>query len=319
MEDKLFVKEFQLDFEDNDAVASVALNDQFNFVKFILTDTKANANKQRIPMEEFDNLVKTGAYAPFKMAKGKILDGHDNAEPVGVITNLVQDDERIKCIAALWTRERPEDVELIKQAYAEKRPLNISWEIQFSDSEKDDEGVETLHGTSLRAATLVGMPAYEGRTPVFAFASTTPKEDDKLEELETLKTKLAEAETKITELETALTELKNQQPELEELRQYKASIEEEKARKEKLASIVNKFKEAGLEKDENYFESNKEMLLALDEATLGFMLQEMVSFASVTKKQETKSSIPNLESEPDINYSDPKQLAKMLKERLQKK
>ena len=301
--ENLFQKQFDLMFEEltaeDEAIASVASNPQFNFVKFILTNSKPNANKQRVPDEEFANLIKTGIYTPFKKAVKTIEDGHDYALPMGVITNLKQEDGMILGIAALWNRERPEDVKEIRQAIAEKKPLNVSWEIVYTDSKTDEEGIENLYGTSLRGATVVGLPAYAGRTPIFAFASVA-QEDKKLEDLEKLQKQLEDVQGKLDEAnellkqrDASILELTPLQEEVVTLREFKASIDAEKEKVEKLEAIKTKFTEAGLEKDEKYFTDNAEALLSFSESGLDFMIQEQVSFASQNKDSQA-SRIPNL-------------------------
>lgn len=166
----------ELELEGSETLATVlASNPAVRFVKFILTDDLPNSNKQRVPLEEFDNIIKTGVFMPIKMAFSKINDGHEDSFPIGVITNLAKIGNQIKAIAALWSKERPEDIDLLKKRIAAREPVDISWEILFSDSHTDGDGVESLLGTSLRAATIVGMPAYSGRTPVLAVAARGSK------------------------------------------------------------------------------------------------------------------------------------------------
>lgn len=425
MVDDIFYKDYQMNFigdpsDLDEAEAAITTNKQFNYLKFILTDDGPNANNQRVPPEEFPNLLKTGVYAPFKMAAKEIKDGHEEAIPLGVITHLKQEGNQIRGIAALWSRERPQDVEMLKQAYAQKLPINVSWEIQYAESKYDDAGIENLYGTSLRGATVVGMPAYEGRTPVIAFASvetepatpelsesavwttayinnlpdsaflyvesggkkdsegkTVPRtlrhlpykdangkidlahlrnalaripqsnlsqdikdkltakakkllesanaslEDKNLDELETLKAQLADFETKLADaqkkLDETLAQLSNVEAEASVLREYKASIEAEQAKIEKMASIKTKFSEAGLEKDEQYFVDNAKMLMALDETTLDFMIQELVAFSATTKEGKSSKQIPNVPANDSGEKFSPKDLAKALREHNTKK
>lgn len=158
-------KEFQ------EASASISLNPAVSWVKFVLTDDQPNKNKQRIPQEEFGNLIRTGIFMPLKMAKGAIKDGHDGAEPIGVITHLKQVGNQILGLAALWSKEREADIASLKALASKNSPINLSWEILYGQSETSDDGVESLHDTSLRATTIVGMPAYGGRTPILAVAA----------------------------------------------------------------------------------------------------------------------------------------------------
>lgn len=321
-------------FDSGEAFASVGNNPTFRWCKFILTDDKPNLNKNRIPVEEFDNLVRTGLFAPIKMASGRIQDGHDESIPLGTITSLIKEDNYIKGIAALWTLEREDDVEMIKQIYDEGKSLNLSWEVLYRDEEAEADGVTALRGTILRATTLVGMPAYAGRTPILQVASldkenvedTTLNSDELqklLEEaqsqLEQLKQELdamkQEKETAVTERDSAISERDSLVAERDELAKFKTLIETEKANAEKLNSIKAKFTESGVEKSDEYFQTNGELLLSLDEKALEFMLQELVAFASTTKEQKASTSdvqVPNLQSKEKTTLS-PRELARELR------
>jgi len=330
MEMKTITKEFsleplELDEEfEKEAFASVAKNRQYNYMKFVLTDDEPNANKQRVPVSEFPNLIQSGAFAPIKKYPNDLPDGHEGSTPLGVITHLKQYNNQIIGMAALWARERPEDVNFIKEAFAEKKPINISWEIGYMDSKVDEEtGVEDLLDTSLQAAVLVGLPAYQGRTPVYAFSSINKPEDNTLDELEKLKSELEEFKTKLKDSEAALEATKPQLVELEQLRDFKATVEQKEAEAAKIKDIKTKFAEAGLEKDDKYFEDNREKFLSMDEASFEFFLQELVAFASQTKKDDKKpedstaSQIPNFVSEGG-SY-DVSEIVQALRARQQKK
>ena len=160
-----------VELQFGEAMASAVATDQVvTWAKFILTDDKPNENKQRVPSEEFDNIIKTGAYKPVKMAIGEIKDGHEEARPLGVITHLVREDNKIVALAALWDHERTEDVATIKKMVQSKKPVNVSWEILFGNHRFID-GVEDLLDTVLKAVTIVGLPAYAGRTQLLAVAA----------------------------------------------------------------------------------------------------------------------------------------------------
>lgn len=153
------------------ATASAVETDQVvTWAKFVLTDDKPNENRQRIPAEEFDNLIRTGVYKPVKMAIGEIKDGHDESRPLGVITNLVREGNKIVALAALWAHERADDIDRIKEMVRNNTPVNVSWEILYGRSASKD-GVSDLYDTILKAATIVGIPAYAGRTQFIAVAA----------------------------------------------------------------------------------------------------------------------------------------------------
>lgn len=157
--------------EYGDAMASVVGKDHvITWTKFTLTDDKPNANKQRIPIEEFDNIIKSGLYKPIKMAFGEIRDGHDGSTPIGVITNLSKIGNKIVALAALWNHERGEDIGKIKELVDSNKPVNVSWEILYENSSIKN-GISDLLDVVLRAVTIVGMPAYAGRTQLLAVAA----------------------------------------------------------------------------------------------------------------------------------------------------
>ena len=330
--EKTIIKDYKLEFADEDdeqlAEAAIAANQSFNYLKFILTDDKPNANKQRIPKEEFENVIRTGFFTPLKMAEGRINDGHDGSVPLGVITHLKETNDQIRGLAALWSEERPEDVAIIRNAYAEKKPINISWELGYSASSFEEDGTENLHGVTLRAATIVGLPAYQGRTKGIEFASDKEKENKNMEELEKTQKELEDtkellvaSQEKTKELEEKLAELDGLTEELASLREFKAGIDEEIEQEKALAGIKDKFADAGIEKDDEYFSENRERLLSMSQEDLEFMLQEMVSFASNKEEKEDKDTdddplkVPNLRKNKKENDHSPSKIADMLKQR----
>lgn len=153
------------------AASTVSTDRVVTWAKFILTDDKPNGNRQRVPVEEFNNIIRTGVFKPVKMAIGEIKDGHEDAKPLGVITNLKIEGNKIVALAALWDHERDEDVAQIKNLVRNNKPVNVSWEILYGDS-KIKDGVSDLLDVVLKAVTIVGMPAYAGRTQLIAVAAS---------------------------------------------------------------------------------------------------------------------------------------------------
>lgn len=154
------------------ATAAVAPTDKaITWAKFVLTDNKPNGNNQRIPDEEFESVIRTGLYKPVKMGLGEIKDGHDGAKPLGVITNLKREGDVILGLAALWDHERSGDVSMVKKAVNSGKPVNVSWELLYGRKDVID-GVENLRDIILTAATIVGIPAYAGRTQFIAVAAS---------------------------------------------------------------------------------------------------------------------------------------------------
>ncbi len=356
--------ELNLEFNiENEADASIANNPSLTMCRFILTDDSVNLNKERIPLDEFDNLIRTGMYMPIKMAVGSINDGHDNALPLGVISHLKKVNNQIYGLAALWGKERPEDINYIKERYNKKEPLQLSWEVLYGNSTTSEDGVKDLRETALRAVTLVGMPAYAGRTPIVAVASETggnepPKdetlvikslgensnlEDYKLEELEKLQSEKAEllsakesllkeketlvtdnetlknsVSTLTTELDATKTELVSTKTQLETLVTFKAEIDKKQEDETKFSAIKTKFKEAGLERDDEYFSKNRDTLLGLPDTALDFMIQETVSFPVNASTNTTISSTRIPPVTPRNTSHTTEELAQALRARISK-
>jgi len=271
---------------DDLVLASQNLNPFLTYVRFILTDSMPNSNGHIIPQEEFSNLIQTGLYMPLKMAVGEIKEGHEDAVPLGVITHLRVDGNKIRGVAALWNKERPADIALIKERYAEGEALDLSWEIGFDpdESQYNEDGYLVLRGCVLRATTLVGIPAYMGRTnitDVDMSSDDKSKEEETVTELEkkieTLTTELQAAKERITELEEnqITSEMK---AELERLQTFEEEVLAEAKRLEVLAEIRDAFEQAGVEKPDNFFEDNEEQLLAMKEGDmLDFFIANLVS------------------------------------------
>jgi hypothetical protein len=293
-------------FTDADyAEASISKNQHFRWAKFVLTDDKPNKNNQRIPKEEFYNLIRTGIYAPFKVARGQISDGHEFAEPIGVIAKLLQLDDKVIGLAALWPRERKDDVEYLEELHKSGNPLNVSWEILYTDSEIDDSGVENLKNVSLVGATIVGLPAYAGRTPVIAVASeaNTKMEVDNMDDKE--KAALNEQDPEqgtqteseqnqefiaLSEYNALKAEYDALKSEYESLKANLETLQSAYAGEVRLKTIRQKFASVGINKPDSYFEENRERLLSLSDDAIDFMLQEMV--AGLTKESGASVNLP---------------------------
>lgn len=357
------IDENEVKSEMGEAFASFMLNPTVTWAKFVLTDDRKNANGERIPKDEFQNLIRSGIHMPVKMAIGEISPGHPGTKPLGTITHLkevITEDgtSAIIALAALWGHERPADVEFIKQRFAEKQPVDVSWEILYEDSMFNSEAESMdLLGTVLSAATIVGNPAYTGRTPFLSIAARKkgdaafetdpekPAEDDSMD-IEKLQTTVSELETKVTDFETKLAEATSQvdvlttslaekdaeiarlteeiatkENELTPLRELKASIDAENEKKEKLASIRQKFVEAGLEKGDDYFSEHAEVFMKMDDELLSFHIQEALANVAEESKTSTASkktakipALTGIDSE-DGDLSDPKVLGRILREK----
>ncbi len=326
-----------------ESFASLSLNPTIKWIKFDLTDDKPNANKQRIPKSEFINLINTGVHMPIKMAEGFIRDGHEFAMPIGAITGLIEQGDKVKGIAALWSREFPHEIETLQKMTEADIEPQLSWELLYQNSFYDYESdVEDLLGVALSAATVVNMPAYEGRTSITKMASTEAskeeeekkKMEERVKELElllkeaslekaTFETLIQELNDKVSKFEVSVKELETSN---EELANYKIGVEEEKAKAGKLEALLELFLSAGVELPEEYFEDEEKMaqLLEMDLNQIEFLIQEIGIFASTDGPEPngseaslrlgSKNSAPNLRGKGTKKPSNEK-IVESLKER----
>jgi hypothetical protein len=310
------------DFEfcEDEAQASVfSKNKNVSHAKFVFTDDLPNANKQRVPQEEFDNIIATGTFMPIKMSAGKINDGHEESVPLGVISHLKQDGNKVIGLATLWLAERTEDINHLKEMVKENKSPQLSWELLYTNSTKNDDGIEDLHDIVVRASTIVGLPAYSGRTPILAISSKAENNSEEIKVEEELKARIAELETELTTLKEALSQ---KDTELVSLKEFKSAIELKEAEEQKIASIKTKFGEAKISKPDEYFTENREQLLKLDETSLDFMIQELIAYSTVTTTQASgrKPDLPQLPaSDTEVKFNTTKEIADALKEQLAKK
>ena len=290
-----------------------AKNNNIAWGSFVLLDDLPNGNGVRIPLDEFDNVIRTAEYMPVKMQFGTIKGGHEDSYPLGVIARLAKQVDsllgnKIYGIAGLWLKERPNDIVALKDAIAKGDGVDISWELEYLNEVFNDDGTINLRDIGVTAVTIVGNPAYGGRTPMFQIAEKNKKseDDNTLDEKELLQKEILDLKAKVTELEDKLedsnkavaekeTALAESQTELVGLQDYKNTVEEEKAKVEKLEAVKAKFTEFGLDKPEEYFTEKQEFLLGLEEQELTFMLEELKAIKPEEKSEEaSQHGVPNL-------------------------
>jgi hypothetical protein len=302
--------------DDGIAFASMSLNPNYQWVKVIVTDDKPNANHQRVPKEEFANIIKTGVYSPLKMDFGRISPGHKEAlgKPIGTFTNFNEYGDKLIALAALWKNERPDDVALLKEMYDSGASPNISWELSYDAEAQEEDGTTALNGIKFNGAVVVGNPAYKGRTSFIAMSSEQTNSEDSMEELELARQKISELETKVSELGTAIAE---KDTELAELTKFKNDIEATQAKASKLQAIREKFVEAGIVKDDEFFATREETFLAMNEDALNFVVQELAAFSKPATQTSASVAIPNITGTPKKNYS-ARELGELLRTSKQK-
>lgn len=279
------------------AAASESDPDQLH-LRFIFTDFLPNRNKQGVPAEEADNVIRTGLHKPVKISfASRKPKGHLGAFPIGPILSLEKSEDKIVGEAVVWRSEFPDVAQFLETASASEGGVQFSWELLFKDSNLDDNGTQWLRDISTKGITIVDTPAYQGRTPLLAIAEDYLMEETqkRVEELAVqvaeLQNAVAEKDTKITELQTAVAELTTERDGLkaqaEELTQFKAQAEKAQAEAELLNTRKGKMAEAGI--DETVFEKRKDMILGMAEEAFEAYVEDLATVAKPAKKAEASA------------------------------
>ena len=126
-----------------------------------ITDFAPNDNKMAVAESEASNIITSGIYTPLRANfNGSKLLGHDNAESVGVITEITSVDNALRGKAYIW---KEHNTDLAYYLLDNPDKVYTSWEIYYSESEIDSNGVEWLKDVSLSGCALVDVPAYGTR------------------------------------------------------------------------------------------------------------------------------------------------------------
>lgn len=157
------------------------------WIHFIFTDDKPNANKKRVPVEEFDNIIKSGKHMPIKKQVGGVGPDHEDVIPMGTIASLKRElgetKSLIEGLGILWKKEFPEDVASLKESFDNGESVEFSWELLYSEDVEEENDISALKGCTTRAITIVDLPAYQGRTRALAMASTKESFEERQEKL----------------------------------------------------------------------------------------------------------------------------------------
>jgi hypothetical protein len=143
-------------------------------LSLILTDFNPNGNRQGIPLTEKENIIRTAPLEPIKINfTGDGYSGHAGAFPIGAISSAYagQDNGRdvIFADAVLWNDIYEDIDDHLKAAFAEG--VGTSWEIYYTDSEMDADGVQWLSDCIFAGTCIVDVPAYgPNRTRILAIA-----------------------------------------------------------------------------------------------------------------------------------------------------
>lgn len=293
-------------------------NPYLKYVKFIFADDKPNINRHAIPYDEFETLKASIVGMPIKMrflgSRGG-AGAHDGSIPIGHIQNVTEDEtddgtHRIIAEGALYSKEYPDMIEYLEEAFAANEAPGISWELTYQES-VIDKGITFLKGIVARAATFVKHPAYGKRTALLALASDASLTDEEMEqEVVSLFAKEPEPKggTENVELEEALAKIKELQDELsakateiEALTATAAKVPELEATVTELQTTITTYQkdvliaartqkmvEAGvvLETDEEKLAQKQELWAAMSEE----MFEELVSTVSAVAKKAPKKA-----------------------------
>ena len=265
------------------------------WLEFVLTDSEPNANHDGIHKEAFTSLIESGIFMPIKVARGSISEGHSGTEPIGTISELHEVEDRVAGKAAVWKKERPEDYEYLREKSAAGEAIDISWEIAYTTAEQDESGTSWIKDPVLLAATIVGNPAYQGRTPVTSVASVNEKTADV--DTAELQNQIEALQAQVTELNSTL-EVAN--TELATLREYKETQEKEQAAAIKLTQRLDALGSVGLEYTEAEVADNAAKWLAMSDDDFNLMVSALQKVA-----QKTASASSNTGVEvPDLGGGD---------------
>lgn len=162
-------------------------------LELVLTDFNPNRNSQQVPRTEAENIVQSALYMPLKISfKDGKEEGHDNARPIGVISEVWVTDEDIRAKSIVWNDEFPDIDRYIKERTEAGENLRTSWELYYGASEKVGD-ISVLKDITFAGTVIVSNPAYGHRTKIYSVAET-------MEELEQLKKDLETVYQYIMEL-----------------------------------------------------------------------------------------------------------------------
>jgi hypothetical protein len=121
-----------------------------------ITDFNPNKNKQGIPKTEAQNILKTAVNTPVKIAFDDHALGHHGAKPIGVISTAELQNDMIIGRAIIWKQ----DNQAVADYLLAQAEHFVSWEIYYSDSTLDSNGIQWLEGCYFGGTCLVDTPAY---------------------------------------------------------------------------------------------------------------------------------------------------------------
>jgi hypothetical protein len=244
-------------------------------IDLILTDFSPNNNKEAIPREEAENIIRTAVNTPLKINAfvsefSSFYEGHQGASPIGAITSArletIGDREVIKAEAYIWKQEFPGIYDMLKSQHASGTFTGTSWEVYYSSVEEVD-GVRWLRGVTFAGTCIVDVPAYGDRTPILSVAE---------EKMEKIQQELEQALTLVEEQKQSITELQQQ---LEQYRQAEQAAKAEARREHVRQALSEIFSAAEVEEKLDAY-------VAFDDAILKVVLSDMALGAKKTQASE---------------------------------
>lgn len=284
---------------------------------FVFTDFLPNANRQGVPVEEAQNVIDTGLHMPVKLKlSGENAAGHYKAKPIGPITAMRLEGDRIIGEAIVWRDEFPTEVEFLETASAEEGGVQFSWELYHHGDYVDQSGVQWLTGIVTAGIAIVDVPAYRGRTPLLSIAEEMTMEDE-LEQrvavaaeehvvveevVPTQPIAVVEVPPGPTALESAMAELDACRAERDalasevvELRAFRAGVEAASARMRLTAVRSAALIDAGIILTDDEFREQADFLLSLSDDAFSAYIKSIASVVSKLSKASasTQSIFPD--------------------------
>lgn len=281
-------------------------------ITFVFTDFRPNANKQAIAPDEADNIITTGKYKPVKISlKDKKLGNHEHAVPIGPITDISLEEDRIIANAELWKEHYPEVCKYLEDN--QEKGIGFSWELYYEDSNIVD-GVSWLKNCSVAGVAIVAKPAYGSRTSLLALAEEIPMEEEEKTEEILEKEKSDTSTTNDEQRDREIVELKK---ELAKAKDIISTYEKELSilRAEKTeASRRALFVSRGIPED--VFNKLAPTIVSIDDESFGNIVDVLASvFDLKLEKQQEKSpqhALATVMPEPASSFSNPETNLQMI-------
>ena len=209
------------------------------FVETVLSPFTPNSNKQGIPKAEAENILNSALYQPIKINFiNNAVAGHNGSIPIGTITETWYDAEQDLLMgrAIIWKIEYPETAEFLENSSGQ---IGTSWEVLYTESEVDTDGIEWLRNCMFGANTIVDNPSYGEKTLLRAIAEDLNKSESEMMEEE--RKEISDLQSMLWSMYEKLDELYFATYEIEEAEAVKSQNVEDFA--SRLDAIVSRLTE----------------------------------------------------------------------------